>query len=90
MKCDCKYCGGEGTITTQCEECDGEGQSDYCISRIEVDKGNEDLVRLKEDAARVIRDTERLIAINPAARLSYENQRDATLKAINKEADSLE
>jgi len=90
MNCDCKRCDGEGFIEIDCDHCGGTGRVDVCVSEAKLAADSDpELLRLQDDANRVIRDTERLIALRPEAADSYLRQRDATLSVINREATKI-
>lgn len=61
---------------------------EYCISNLEVtEETKPELVRLKQDAQAAIKQAERLVAMRPEAKESYERQLADTLRKINQEAD---
>ncbi len=88
MNCQCEECGGSG----RCQECGGSGGSNSLIQYAEIRKGvknYEELMELKKDAARVMRQAERLIELNPTRAESYRMQVDACLVEINSQANKL-
>lgn len=90
MKCNCKRCDGEGTI--ECPECSGSGEWEVDIQEARLTDSMPvyaQLVELKGDAQRVIRQAAELSKMNPARAKSYESQLAATLKAINREASEV-
>ncbi len=88
MNCDCEECGGTG----KCPECGGSGGTVYLIQYADIPKSMKnypELIELKRDAERVIRQGQRLIEINPHRSESYRLQVDACLVEINKQANKL-
>lgn len=91
MKCECKNCEGDGTV--RCHECRGTGELECDIETLRItrdDDGFEEFTALKEDAQRVRKQAERLIALNPARTESYEAQLTAVIEELNTQATELQ
>ncbi len=90
MNCYCQNC--EGTGKVECEECLGRGEWEANIETAQFsreDKNYDELTALQNDAKRVNRQAERLKALIPNRSDSYERQREATISAIENEAEKL-
>lgn len=94
MKCKCTRCGGDGVVEITCDDCNGEGTTDFCISTLDFSnrrelKGNDlDFINgLKADALRCKEQAARLKDLNPDYAASYDRQLKSTLTMINGEAE---
>lgn len=88
----CNTCKGDGVIEVMCETCDGAGDIESCISGLNLysvrctGEEMQALETLQDDARRVQKQAEQLIAINPAYAARYRQQLNETLERINAEA----
>lgn len=90
MKCTCKECNGTGSVT--CEECDGFGEVEFKIAQAFIDpkhKEFKELQMLKQDAARLEKQTLELIRLNPGRRESYQSQFEVCMHELDRQADAL-
>jgi hypothetical protein len=90
VKCQCDNCNGSGRV--ECEECDGVGSVQGGIDAIDISffrnhENFEELAALKSDVARVNRQAERLILLNPSRAESYQAQLQSTLAEIDRQAE---
>ncbi len=90
MKCTCEECQGTGTV--ECPDCSGHGYQNAPIESIylhpEMDHYDE-LKELKADALRVIEQHKKLSDMKPDRRESYDRQKLAALKEIEKQANAM-
>lgn len=89
----CKNCNGTGKVV--CDECGGEGELGFELAVLETAKLNprgkhfDELLALKNDAARVRSDAQRLIEIVPGRAESYRAQMEGALAVIELRAEKL-
>ena len=99
LETPCLRCDGSGELecdhcnqSRDCPDCDGFGylESDVAGWIIpEKHKNRDELLALQADSARCQADHEKLIAINPRAKESYDAQLTATLAKINEQVKGL-
>lgn len=92
MKCDCNKCHGNGTIEIECPDCDGEGDRNIPIERIDLDRSDEhypELLQIQLDAQHLIHQAAELANLKPHRADSYARQTAACLAILDHEAQSL-
>lgn len=77
----------------KCLHCDGAGVIHECVSEvnpIDISKRYQDEIQeLKADAIKCKADHEKLCAMNPRAKESYDSQLALTLETLNERADEI-
>jgi len=99
LETPCLKCDGSGELACcecgnmrDCPDCDGEGyiSRDFSEANIpEKHKHREALIALQGDANKCRVDHEKLCALNPRAKDSYDTQLSATLAKINEQVKAL-
>lgn len=90
MKCTCERCDGSGEI--ECVECHSSGVHDVSIENAHLHdsmKNYVELVALKEEANRVIREARQLMQVRPESTCSYLKQLKETLAILNEKANKV-
>lgn len=99
LETPCLRCDGSGELeccecnqTRDCPDCDGEGSLECDIDGWNIPdrhKHKAELEGLQADYLKCLSDHEKLCALNPRAKASYDAQLSATIAKINDQVKSL-
>ena len=99
LETQCLKCDGSGELECcecgqfrKCPDCDGDGTLATDVQDLDIPekhKNREALIALQGDANKCHVDHEKLCALNPRAKESYDNQLSETLAKINEQVKAL-